>query len=64
MMWARHVAGMEEMKNTHITTNIKHKVKRPFGRLKRKLKYILKKCDMWGLTGYVWLRIVTSRGLL
>jgi len=63
MRWAGHTAQMDEMKNAYNFV-VKPGGKRPVGECscRWKDKMILQGMTMW--TGFIWLRIETSGGLL
>jgi hypothetical protein len=70
MRWADHVERMGDMRNVYRVLVGKRKRKSPLGRPKRRWEnniriYLLIRKDIAKLcTGYVWLRIWTSGGLL
>jgi hypothetical protein len=68
MRWTGHVAHMEEMKNVYKVLVEKPEGKRPLGRPTRRWEDTITKDFeriFWkSLTGFIWLRIGTSGGLL
>jgi len=68
MRWAGNVASMGELRNAYRMVVGKSEGKRPFGRPRRTWEYNIKMdlreigCEVW--SGFIWLRIGTSSGLL
>jgi hypothetical protein len=68
MRWAGHVASMGEMRNVHNILVGKPKEKRPLGKPRRRwednIGMDLREVGGKVWTGFIWLRIGTSGGLL
>jgi hypothetical protein len=68
MRWAEHVECAEERRHVYRVLVVKSKEKRPLGKLRRRweehIKIIFNKYHGKTWSGFIWLRIGTSCGVL